>query len=193
MDPTPIPIRFQVNGQPYGQVVPPGITLLSLLRELGWVGVRRACDSGDCGACTVLLEGDPVHSCLYPAARLQGQAITTIEGLARGGEWDPIASAGRSPLQARFLEGQGFQCGFCTPGMILSARQLCGEGIPSARVSGTESLAELRDHLRGNLCRRTGYQAILDSIQGIPASFALAVGSTFPESELESVWATWGL
>jgi aerobic-type carbon monoxide dehydrogenase small subunit (CoxS/CutS family) len=91
MDPTPIPIRFQVNGQPYGQVVPPGITLLSLLRELGWVGVRRACDSGDCGACTVLLEGDPVHSCLYPAARLQGQAITTIEGLARGGEWDPFA------------------------------------------------------------------------------------------------------
>ncbi|MGY2711326.1 (2Fe-2S)-binding protein [Thermostichus sp. MS-CIW-28] len=101
MDPTPIPIRFQVNGQPYGQVVPPGITLLSLLRELVWVGVRRACDSGDCGACTVLLEGDPVHSCLYPAARLQGQAITTIEGLARGGEWDPIASAGRSPLSLR--------------------------------------------------------------------------------------------
>ncbi|MFS8780188.1 2Fe-2S iron-sulfur cluster-binding protein [Synechococcus sp. W55.1] len=82
-------------------------------------------------------------------------------------------------MQARFLEGQGFQCGFCTPGMILSARQLCGEGIPSE--------AELRDHLRGNLCRCTGYQAILDSIQGIPASFALAVGSTFPESELESV------
>jgi putative selenate reductase molybdopterin-binding subunit len=145
--------------------------LLSLLRGLGWVGVHRACESGDCGACTVLLEGDPIHSCLYPAARLQGQAITTIEGLARGGEWDP--------MQARFLEGQGFQCGFCTPGMILSARQLCGEGIPSE--------AELRDHLRGNLCRCTGYQAILESIQGIPAPFALAVRSTFPESELESV------
>ncbi len=153
--------------------------MLSLLRGLGWVGVHRACESGDCGACTVLLEGDPIHSCLYPAARLDGQTITTIEGLAKDGEWDP--------MQARFLEGQGFQCGFCTPGMILTARWLGEQGIPHGYAAPAPTEAELRDQLRGNLCRCTGYQAILESIQGIPAPFALAVGSTFPESELESV------
>ncbi|WP_244349270.1 molybdopterin-dependent oxidoreductase [Thermostichus vulcanus] len=158
-----IAIHLQVNGHSYSESVLPGSSLLSLLRELGWVGVHRACESGDCGACTVLLEGEAIHSCLYPAARLQGQRITTIEGLAKDGEWDP--------MQARFLAGQGFQCGFCTPGLILSARQLCREGIPSE--------AQLRDQLRGNLCRCTGYQAILESIQGIPAEL--------PESDLESV------
>ncbi len=163
MHPTSVAIHFQVNGQFYSESVLPGSSLLSLLRGLGWVGVHRACESGDCGACTVLLEGDPIHSCLYPAARLNGERITTIEGLAKDGEWDP--------MQARFLQGQGFQCGFCTPGMILSARQLCREGIPSE--------VQLRDQLRGNLCRCTGYQAILESIQGIPAPI--------PESELESV------
>ncbi len=171
MHPTSVAIHLQVNGQFYSESVLPGSSLLSLLRGLGWVGVHRACESGDCGACTVLLAGDPIHSCLYPAARLNGERITTIEGLAKDGEWDP--------MQARFLQGQGFQCGFCTPGMILSARQLCREGIPSE--------VQLRDQLRGNLCRCTGYQAILESIQGIPAPFALAVRSTFPESELESV------
>ncbi|MCF2970451.1 molybdopterin-dependent oxidoreductase [Synechococcus sp. Nb3U1] len=163
MHSTPVSIHLQVNGQSYCQSILPGSSLLSLLRGLGWMGVHRACESGDCGACTVLLEGDPIHSCLYPAARLNGQRITTIEGLAKDGEWDP--------MQARFLAGQGFQCGFCTPGMILSARKLCEQRIPSE--------AQLRDLLRGNLCRCTGYQAILESIQGIPADL--------PESDLESV------
>ncbi|MEN9230925.1 MAG: molybdopterin-dependent oxidoreductase [Thermostichus sp. DG02_5_bins_236] len=158
-----IAIWFHVNGQAYSEFILPGSSLLSLLRGLGWVGVHRACETGDCGACTVLLEGEAIHSCLYPAARLHGQRITTIEGLAKDGAWDP--------MQASFLEGQGFQCGFCTAGMILSARQLWEKGIPSE--------AQLRDQLRGNLCRCTGYQAILESIQGRPAQL--------PESDWESV------
>ncbi|NJK61983.1 MAG: molybdopterin-dependent oxidoreductase [Synechococcaceae cyanobacterium SM2_3_1] len=144
------PLTFQVNSQSYTQSLPPGLSLLSVLRQLGWVGVHRACESGDCGACTVLLEGVPIHSCLYPASRLQGHQITTIEGLA--------SEQGLDPMQQQFLQGQGFQCGFCTPGLILSARYLCADALP------TET--ELRSQLRGNLCRCTGYQAILESIQG---------------------------
>ncbi len=143
-------LTFQVNGQFYTQTIPPGLSLLSVLRQLGWVGVHRACESGDCGACTVLLEGVPIHSCLYPASRLQDHQITTIEGLASEQDLDP--------MQQQFLQGQGFQCGFCTPGLILSARSLCTDVFPSE--------TELRSQLRGNLCRCTGYQAILESIQG---------------------------
>jgi putative selenate reductase molybdopterin-binding subunit len=91
MDPTPTPIRFQVNGQPYGQVVPPGITLLSLLRELGWVGVRRACDSGDCGACTVLLEGDARPQLPVPGGALAGPSHHHHRGVGQRREWDPFA------------------------------------------------------------------------------------------------------
>lgn len=148
------PFTFDINGQSCTQNCPPGTSLLSLLRQLGWAGVHRVCESGDCGACTVWVEGAPVHSCLYPAVKAEARAVTTIEGLAQSGDL--------SPMQQAFLEKQGFQCGFCTPGMIMST-----EKLPVA------SEADLRLAMRGNLCRCTGYAAIVDSIlhrQGLPCS-----------------------
>ena len=139
-------ITFQVNGQTYTEVCPPGTSLLSLLRRLGWAGVHRVCESGDCGSCTVWLDGSPIHSCIYPAMRSQNHAITTIEGLAKDGQL--------SLMQQAFLEKQGFQCGFCTPGMVMSTEKV-----------EFESEGNLRLAMRGNLCRCTGYEAIVESIQ----------------------------
>lgn len=136
-------LNFQVNGKTYTETCPPGTSLLSLLRSLGWVGVHRVCESGDCGSCTVWVDDVPIHSCLYPARQISGH-VTTIEGLA---------ADGLTPMQQAFLDCQGFQCGFCTPGMIMSAEKL-----------NYSSETELRKALEGNLCRCTGYQAIVDSI-----------------------------
>ena len=139
-------IAFQVNGQTYTEVCTPGTSLLSLLRRLGWAGIHRVCESGDCGSCTVWVDGSPIHSCIYPAMRSQNHAITTIEGLAQDGQL--------SLMQQAFLEKQGFQCGFCTPGMVMSAQKLA-----------FESESDLQLAMRGNLCRCTGYEAIVESIQ----------------------------
>ncbi len=138
-------LKFKVNNQTYTETCNPGTSLLSLLRNLGWFGVHRVCDTGDCGACTVWVNDTPIHSCIYPAMRIANQSITTIEGLSQNGEL--------ALMQQAFLAEQGFQCGFCTPGMIMSAAKL-----PEA------SEEELRLALKGNLCRCTGYQAIVDSI-----------------------------
>ena len=105
-------MSFEINGKTFPQEPRAGQCLRTLLRELGHFGVKKGCDAGDCGACTVLLDGEPVHSCLIPAFRAEGRAVTTIEGL--GGE------AGAHPMQQAFLDAQGFQCGFCTAGMILT-------------------------------------------------------------------------
>lgn len=137
-------LNFQVNDQNYTASCPAGTSLLSLLRQQGWMGVHRVCETGDCGSCTVWVDGTPVHSCIYPANRVDGCAMTTIEGLARE----------KSSMQQAFLEEQGFQCGYCTPGMIMSAEKL-----------QFDSVAELRQALDGNLCRCTGYQAIVESIK----------------------------
>lgn len=139
-------LNFQVNGQNHTTSCRPGTSLLSLLLGQGWMGVHRVCETGDCGSCTVWVDGTPVHSCIYPAQRVDGCAITTIEGLAKGGEL--------SPMQQAFLMEQGFQCGYCTPGMIMTAEKL-----------QFDSVAELRQALDGNLCRCTGYQAIVESIK----------------------------
>ena len=136
-------INFQVNGQNYTASCPAGTSLLSLLRQQGWVGVHRVCETGDCGSCTIWVDGTPVHSCIYPAPRVDGCAITTIEGLAKG----------ESPMQQAFLLEQGFQCGYCTPGMIMTAEKLQFDSI------------DIRQALDGNLCRCTGYQAIIESIK----------------------------
>lgn len=139
------PLTFQVNGKTYTKTCPPGTSLLTLLRDLGIYGVHRVCESGDCGSCTVWVDNTPIHSCIYPALKLNGHDVTTIEGLAAA---DKLCA-----MQQAFLEKQGFQCGFCTPGMIMSAEKL-----------QFDTEVELRKALDGNLCRCTGYEAIVESI-----------------------------
>jgi CO/xanthine dehydrogenase Mo-binding subunit/aerobic-type carbon monoxide dehydrogenase small subunit (CoxS/CutS family) len=148
-------IALRVNGTAVTLHPSPGQCLRSLLHECGWFGVKRGCDSGDCGACTVWLDGAPVHSCLIPAFRAEGRDITTIEGLAQG---DTL-----HPMQQQFLTTPGFQCGFCTPGMIMTAACLTAA-----------QRADLPRAMKGNVCRCTGYTAIANAIAGAPAAPVLA-------------------
>jgi putative selenate reductase molybdopterin-binding subunit len=140
-------MSFIVNGRDFAEQPAPGQCLRTFLRQLGHFGVKKGCDAGDCGACTVYLDGEPVHSCLIPAFRAEGHEVTTIEGLAKGNELHP--------MQQAFLDAQGFQCGFCTAGMIMTAAAL-----------NQEQKADLGRALKGNLCRCTGYRAIEDAIAG---------------------------
>jgi CO/xanthine dehydrogenase Mo-binding subunit/aerobic-type carbon monoxide dehydrogenase small subunit (CoxS/CutS family) len=139
---------MKINGQAPKAAPRPGQCLRTFLRSQGWFGVKKGCDAGDCGACTVLIDGEPVHSCLFAAHRAEGREITTIEGLA--------PADGLHPMQRNFLAAQGFQCGFCTPGMILTASCL-----------DQAQRADLPRAMKGNLCRCTGYRAIADAIGGI--------------------------
>jgi len=134
-----------INGTASGPAPRPGQCLRTYLREQGWFGVKKGCDAGDCGACTVHVDGVAVHSCIYPAVRAAGHAVTTIEGLAPEGELHPA--------QRAFLAAQGFQCGFCTAGMIMTAAILDeGQRADPGRA------------LKGNLCRCTGYRAVADAL-----------------------------
>jgi putative selenate reductase molybdopterin-binding subunit len=135
----------KINGQQPGAAPRPGQCLRTYLRENGWTGVKKGCDSGDCGACTVHVGGVPVHSCIYPAMRAVGREVLTIEGLDA------------PELQGSFLAAQGFQCGFCTPGMIMTAVALTGD-----------QRADLARSLKGNICRCTGYGSIRDALDGVP-------------------------
>ena len=140
-------MSFTVNGIEAEDAPRPGQCLRTFLRQIGWFGVKKGCDAGDCGACTVWIDGEPVHSCITPAFRARGRAVTTIEGLAGATELHP--------MQRAFLDAQGFQCGFCTAGMIMTAASL--------------NQAQRRDlpaALKGNLCRCTGYRSVADAIDG---------------------------
>ena len=147
----PLTISLSINGETHTLAIEPRVTLLDALRErLTLTGTKKGCDQGTCGACTVLVDGRRVNSCLTLAVMVEGQAITTIEGLARGDELHPV--------QAAFLKHDGFQCGFCTPGQILSAVALLGEGRPIDDSS-------IREWMSGNLCRCGAYCNIVDAVR----------------------------
>ncbi len=142
--------RLNVNGDTFEVAAPEHWTLLEVLRyRMGLIGSKQGCDKGDCGACTVLLDGQAVKSCTVLAVQADGCEVTTIEGFAEDGKLHPI--------QEQFWEKHGLQCGFCTPGMILTAYQLL-ERNPDP------SEAEIRRGIDGNICRCTGYQHIVDAI-----------------------------
>ncbi|MGB3491753.1 MAG: molybdopterin cofactor-binding domain-containing protein [Elainellaceae cyanobacterium] len=160
-------LSLQINGLQRQATCPPGTSLLSLLRQDGWMGVHRVCESGDCGSCTVWVDDVAVHSCIYPALRAEGAAVTTIEGLADDGDL--------VPMQQGFLQEQGFQCGYCTPGMIMTAEKL-----------QTQDETEIRRALDGNLCRCTGYQAIVASILAGQAARTGAATATLTRADAMS-------
>ena len=144
-------VKLKVNGELRSADVPPETTLLKMLREdLGLTGAKLGCDVGDCGTCTVIVDGESINSCLMLAAKANGRDVTTIEGLA--------TSAELHPLQKSFEELGALQCGFCGPGMLMSAKNLL-EKNPEPTVF------EIRDALSGNLCRCTGYSKIIEAIQ----------------------------
>ena len=146
-------IEFSVNDKSIRLSVDGNQTLLDLLREqLDLTGVKKGCDHGDCGACTVLMDGQPVNSCLVLAAEVEGRNITTIEGLVQGDKLHPVQEA--------FVNHNAIQCGFCTPGMILMAFALLKEN-----PDPTEE--EIRQYLQGNLCRCTGYKKIIQAIRTV--------------------------
>jgi len=145
-----VEITLKVNGIRYTVDVKPQRTLVEVLREtLGLMGTKKSCNEGECGACTVMMDGKPVASCLVLAIDAQGKEILTIEGLSQGEKLHPIQEA--------FLKHGGIQCGFCTPGMVMSAKAFLDE-----HPKPTET--EVRRAISGNLCRCTGYQQIVDSI-----------------------------
>lgn len=143
-------ITLTINERKYAVTVEPRETLLYVIREkLNLTGSKKVCDRGECGGCTVLLDGDPVYACLYLAARAEGKKITTIEGLAKDGQLHP--------LQRAFIEEDGYQCGFCTPGFMLSS-------IALLKKTENPGLEEIKDGLSGNLCRCGNYSKIYSSV-----------------------------
>ena len=144
-------VTLTVNGSHRELDVPPLMRLIDALRgPLGLTGTQEGCAEGECGACTVLLDGDPVCSCLVPVGQCAGRSVTTVEGL---GSIDHLA-----PLQRMFVDHGGAQCGICTPGMLVAAEALL-------RRTPKPTEAEIREGLAGNLCRCTGYQRIVESVK----------------------------
>jgi carbon-monoxide dehydrogenase small subunit len=144
-------IQLKVNGMAYKMEVEPRRTLLELIREdLELTGTKEGCSLGECGSCTVLLDGKPIKSCITLAVQANGREVTTIEGLEK-------ADGTLHPLQQAFIDHGAIQCGFCTPGMVLSAKALLDENPKPTEL-------EVRHAIAGNLCRCTGYQKIVEAI-----------------------------
>lgn len=147
-------LSFTVNGEPVTVEIEPHLTLLQLLREkFELTGTKEGCGMGECGACTVLLDGKTVNSCIFPAMEVEGRRVTTIEGLTD-------VQGNLHPIQKAFIEYGAIQCGFCTPGMVLSAKALLDEN-----PKPTEE--EIRSGIAGNLCRCTGYLQIVQAIKAV--------------------------
>ena len=149
-------LTFEVNGEPRQALIDPRDTLLEALRDrLGLTGTKEGCGNGNCGSCTVLLEGDPVCSCLVLASEAEGAHVTTIEGIASGNEPDPV--------QAELIRHGGTQCGFCTPGVVMSA-------VALLRRAPSPTEAEIRHAIAGNICRCTGYDKIVEAVAAAAAA-----------------------
>ncbi len=158
-----IEVNITVNGEARTAEVPPETTLLTLLRDWGLTGTKLGCDEGDCGACTVLLDGMSVNGCLVLAGRANGCSVSTVEGLSVDGRLHP--------LQEAFEQHASLQCGFCGPGILMSAKELL-DANPSA------SKSEIRIALSGNLCRCTGYVKIIDAVAEAGAKMAAHGGQS---------------
>jgi len=143
-------IQLKINGQNFEVDVEPTARLLDVLRDLGFVGVKEGCGTGECGACTVLLNGKSVLSCLLFAVQADGKEIITVEGLAQGNKLHPVQEA--------FIEYGAVQCGYCIPGFIMSSVYLLSNNPKPTRE-------EIREELSGNLCRCTGYVKIIDAVE----------------------------
>jgi carbon-monoxide dehydrogenase small subunit len=144
-------ISLMINGESEQVVVPSNITLMQMLRDkLALTGTKNGCNAGECGACTVLLNGEPVNSCMVLAVECDGMQVITVEGLVKDGVLDPV--------QQTIMEHGGVQCGFCTPGILISARALIDR-------NANPSDDDIREALVGNLCRCTGYLRIVDAVQ----------------------------
>ena len=144
-------LRFTINGVNREVEAHPMRRLLDVLREdLRLTGTKEGCGEGECGACSVIVDGEVINSCLVPVCQVQGSSIITVEGLARGGRLDPLQSA--------FLDCGGAQCGICTPGMLIAARALLD-------VNTRPTLDEIKEGIAGNLCRCTGYTRIIEAIK----------------------------
>jgi carbon-monoxide dehydrogenase small subunit len=151
-----LPLEITVNGEPYALAVEPNRTLLELLREdLDLTGAKEGCGEGVCGSCTVLMDGNPVRACLTLALEAHGCEITTVEGLAQGGELDP--------LQQSFIDHGAVQCGFCTSGMLMTAKGL----LLKEPHAGSEGI---RRALSGHICRCTGYTKIAEAVEAVVAT-----------------------
>ena len=147
-----VSVSFTLNGDPVTAEVPATWTLLKTVREyFELTGAKEGCGSGECGCCTVIVDGDAVSSCLYPIPEIEGRSVTTIEGVAD-------KEGALHPLQKAFLENNGVQCGFCTSGMIMSAKALLDENPDPAEE-------DIRTSISGNFCRCTGYVQIIEAVQ----------------------------
>ncbi len=147
----PTVVELRINGEPHSGAAEPRMLLSDFLRHtLGLTGTHVGCEQGVCGACTILLDGEPTRSCLTFAVQANGHELETVEGLARNGDLDPIQEA--------FRVEHGLQCGFCTPGFLLSTKALLAE-------NPEPSVEEIRDYMSGNVCRCTGYQGIVAAVQ----------------------------